>query len=99
MFKCGHLRFALKTGKPLGIMRERFGQDLDGHVASEFGVVRLIHFSHFPGTDLRDDFVRAEMGASRERHYLFPDGTRRFQLFKPVQHDIDLRSPALARWA
>jgi len=72
-------------------MRERFGQDLDGHVASEFGVVRLIHFSHFPGTDLRDDFVRAEMGASRERHYLFPDGTRRFQLFKPVQHDIDLR--------
>ena len=61
-----HLRFALKTGEPFGIVRERFRQNLDGHVAPELGVVRLIHFAHAARTDLREDFVGAELGAGRE---------------------------------
>jgi len=35
-----HLRFALKTGEPLGIVRDSFGQHLDGYIAPQLGVVR-----------------------------------------------------------
>ena len=70
-----HLRFALKTGEPFGIVRERFRQNFDGHVAPELGVVRLIHLSHAARANLRDDFVGAEICASSERHHFFPVGT------------------------
>jgi hypothetical protein len=70
-----HLRFALKTRKPLGIVRECFGQDFDRHVAPKLGVVRLVHFSHAARTDLRSDFIRAEFCAYRECHHFFPVGT------------------------
>jgi len=39
------LGFALEPGQPLRIVRKRFGQDFDGHVAPELGVVRLIDFA------------------------------------------------------
>src|ERR1700676_2248683 len=67
-----HFRFALKSGESLGIMRESFRQDLDGHVAPELGVVRLIHFTHPARADWCEDFVRAEMCANREGHFFSP---------------------------
>ena len=58
-----HFRFALKTGEPFGIVRERFRQNFDGYVAPELGVVRLIHFAHSARADGAEDFVRAEFCA------------------------------------
>src|ERR1700693_2634643 len=49
-------------------MRKRFGQDFDGHVAPELGVVRLIHLAHSARANLREDFVGAEFGARGDRH-------------------------------
>jgi hypothetical protein len=40
------LRFALKPGQPLRIVRKRLRQDFDGQVAPQLDVVRLIHFAH-----------------------------------------------------
>ncbi len=40
------LHFALEPGKPLRIVRKRFGQDFDGCVAPELGAMRLIDFAH-----------------------------------------------------
>ena len=67
-----HLRFALKPGEPFGIMREGFRQDFDGHVAPELGVVRLIDLAHPARADWCEDFVGAEMGASRDGHFFSP---------------------------
>ncbi len=64
------LRFALEPGQPLRIVRKRFGQDFDGHVAPELGVVRLVHFAHPARTDERDNLVGSQMCASRQRHFL-----------------------------
>ncbi len=58
-----HFRFALKTGEPFGIMRERFGQNFDGHIARELGVVRLIHLSHAACANGGGDLVRSQLGA------------------------------------
>ncbi len=60
------LCFPSKTGESFGIMCKRFRQNLDGYVAPELGVVRLIHFSHAASANLREDFVRAELCATRE---------------------------------
>ena len=48
---------ALKTRKSLGIVCERFGQDLDRHIAPEFGVVRSIYFSHPARANAGEDFI------------------------------------------
>ena len=48
----------------ISIVRDRFRQYFDGYVTPELGVVRLIDFSHPASANLRDDFVRAETGAS-----------------------------------
>jgi hypothetical protein len=39
------------------LMRESFGQNLDGYIAPELGVVRLEHFAHSARADGCDDFV------------------------------------------
>src|SRR6266550_1495522 len=67
-----HFRFALETGKPFGIVRERFGQNFYGHVAPELSVVCLIHLAHSARTDLHHDIVRAEACASRDGHFFNP---------------------------
>ena len=64
--RCQHLRFALKSCEPLGIVRESFGQNLDCHVAPKFGVVRLIHLAHAARADLRGDLIRTEFGPAIE---------------------------------
>jgi hypothetical protein len=58
-----HFRFALKSGEPLRIVRERFGQNFDGHIAPELRVVRLVDFAHSAGTNGGGDFIRSEFGA------------------------------------
>jgi len=63
-----HFRFALKTGKPLGVVCECFRQNFDGYVAPKLRVMRLIHFSHSTRTNGGEDFVRAEFGATGDGH-------------------------------
>src|ERR1700686_4504385 len=53
-------------------MCERLGQNFDGHVASELGVVRLIHFSHAARANLREHFIRTETCAGRDGHFFSP---------------------------
>jgi hypothetical protein len=60
---CQHLRFALESREPFGIMGECFWQNFDGHVAPELGIVRLIHFAHAASAYGRAHFVCAEFGA------------------------------------
>ena len=47
----------LKAGQPFGIVRKHFRKDLDGYIAPELGVVRLIHLTHPARANLREDFV------------------------------------------
>src|ERR1700693_2857666 len=63
-----HLCFALETGESFGVVCERFGQNFNGHVAPELGVVRLIDLTHTPSAYLREDAVRAEFCACGKRH-------------------------------
>ena len=41
-----HLRFALESREPVGISRERLGQDLDRDVAIQPRVARAIDLAH-----------------------------------------------------
>src|SRR5215470_5851866 len=70
-----HLRFALKASQPLGIVRKRFGENLDRYITPEFCVVGLADFAHAAGANLREEFVRAETCAGADGHYFFPVGT------------------------
>ena len=56
-------RFALETGEPFRVGRERFGQDLDGDVAIEARVARPIDLAHPAGPEGGEDLVGAEAGA------------------------------------
>ena len=87
--RCQHFRFALKTGEPFGIVRERFRQNFDGYVAPELGVVRLIHFAHAARANLRDDFVRSRVLCQRRWSFLQPRC--------PVEDDRDGRRRRLLR--
>jgi hypothetical protein len=44
-------------------------QDLDRHVAIEFGVVRAVDLPHTAGADGRTDLIRAKASAGRERRH------------------------------
>jgi len=57
------LGLALEAGEPLGILRERLGQDLDGHLAAEMCVRGAVHLPHPADANLRGHFVRAEASA------------------------------------
>src|SRR5215207_3362163 len=61
------LRFAREAREPIGNGRKGLGQDLQGHVAIEFGVARAIHLAHASGADGRDDLVGAESCSWGER--------------------------------
>src|SRR5712691_1663425 len=67
---CQHLRFALETGKPFGIVRKRFGQDFDGYVTAELGISRRVHFAHAARTNCREDFIRAQTLTDLDGHGL-----------------------------
>src|ERR1700719_516749 len=70
-----HLGFTLKASKSLGIVRERFGENLDRYITPQLCVMGLVNFSHAARTNRASDFIRAELGASGERHHFFPVGT------------------------
>ena len=67
-----HLRFALETGEPLGIVRERFWENFDGNIAPELGVLRLIDLSHSTCANRCGDLVRSELCARCDRHFFSP---------------------------
>ncbi len=54
-----HLRFALETGEPLGIVGERFRQDLQRDVAAKLRIPGAIHLAHAALANRGQDFVRA----------------------------------------
>ena len=58
-----HARLALEPRQPIGIARERRGQDLDRHVAPQLRVPRAIDLAHPAGAKRRHDLVRAEAAA------------------------------------
>ncbi len=61
-------RLALEARQPLGLLRERRGQHLDRHLASQPRVARAVHLAHAAGAERRDDLVGPEPGASGEWH-------------------------------
>ena len=58
-----HFRFALKARQSVDVNRERWRQDLDGHLTFQLRVGRPVHLAHPAFADLRDDFVDAETPA------------------------------------
>ena len=62
------LGLALETGQPLRVLRQLFGQHLDGHVPVESLVAGPEHHAHPAGSDLLDDAVVPEGLTSQIRH-------------------------------
>ena len=56
-------RFPRESGPALRIRGESRGQNLDRHIAPEFGVARAIHLAHAPGAEKRRDLVWSELPA------------------------------------
>ena len=66
----GRACFFFEPAQPVGAIGQRCRQDLDRDVAGEAGVARAIDLAHAAGADRRDDLVRAETIARRQRHGL-----------------------------
>ena len=64
------LCFPSETGKPIRIVRERFRQHLERHIAAQLHIARAIHFAHAARTNHGEHFVRAESITRREGHCL-----------------------------
>ena len=62
------LRLALEASEVVGVVGERGGQHLDGHVAIQLRVPRSIDLAHPAGTQGAEDFVGSEMVADGEGH-------------------------------
>jgi hypothetical protein len=60
--------FALEPSHPFRVNAERLGQDLDSHIAIESRVARPIDFAHPASPKGGENLVRAESGASGQRH-------------------------------
>jgi hypothetical protein len=60
--------FALQAGQAFGVPSQRGRQHFDGYVALQFVVAGAIDFAHASLADGGEDFVGAELFASRERH-------------------------------
>src|SRR3990172_3155604 len=104
-----HFGFALEAGQSFGIAGKLLGQDLDGYVAAELGVMGLIDVAHATGADVAGDFVGSEFCAGTE-HYSRRTArsgcaTRTFTLVKRlrtgmcsysarIRHSITLRARA-----
>ena len=63
-----HLGFALKTGQPVVVGRQRRWQDLERDLTFQVRVGRPIHLAHAAFAEEGDDFVDAETGAGGEGH-------------------------------
>ena len=73
MIQCrGGLGFALKTAECLRVFGYLVGQELEGDVATEFEVFRLIHDAHTPTADPAEDPVMGDClthGLGRSSHW------------------------------
>ena len=59
-------RFALKAREPVGVGRERLGQDLDRDGSVQLCIARAIDLPHPAFADRRGDFVDAKTRAGAE---------------------------------
>ncbi len=67
------LGFPLETAEGLRIVGELVGKELQGDVATELQVFRLIHQTHAPTADLAEDAVmgnRLPHGLGRSGHWV-----------------------------
>ena len=62
------LGLPLETHQPIGVGRERLGQDLERDVAIEPGIAPAIDLPHPPGPKRGDHFIRADSGAGTQAH-------------------------------
>ena len=69
--RCEDVCFALEPRRAIDVAAQGVADDFQGHVAMQLGVASAIHLSHTAGADERDDFVRAEARAGKQRHELF----------------------------
>ena len=66
----GGARLLLEAAQPIGIGRERGGQDLDRDLASEPRVARAVDLAHAAGAERREDLVRTQLRTCRKRQLL-----------------------------
>ena len=66
------LCLALEPRKPIGVLCEMIGQNLERDLALQLRVARPIHFPHAACPERGDDFVRTEPGARGEGHVREP---------------------------
>ena len=60
------LGFTQEAREPLGVVRERLGQDLDRDITIELGIPRPVDFAHAPAADRLDELEDAEARAGGE---------------------------------
>ena len=64
----GGLRLLLESAQPLWIRRHLWREDLDGDIALQLHVARLVHHSHAALAEEAVDFVRTQACARVECH-------------------------------
>ena len=52
--------FTSEAGEPIGVVRERCGQDFERDIAIERRIVRAIHLAHAADTEERRDVIDAD---------------------------------------
>ena len=67
------LGFTFKAPEPIGVVRERDGQDLECDLAIEFGIARAIDLAHATDTQQRSDVIDADRFAD-QIHSQMPNG-------------------------
>src|SRR5688500_14171872 len=62
------LRFALEPRETFGIGGNGFRQELEGDIALEPRIARLVDLSHAAGSEQGDDLIRPDAETRTERH-------------------------------
>ena len=65
---CKRLRFALEPRQPIGILRERFGQNFNSNLSTEVRVARAIDLAHTASADGRLNLVGSEASTGTNTH-------------------------------
>jgi len=69
MRRCGsRLCFTLEPRHALGVARKRLGQNFQGAIAPELGILRAVNLSHATRSDSGGNFVGAQVVARLESH-------------------------------
>ena len=66
--RSGGQRFALQAFASRGIGLQIIGEQLEGNLAIETGIVRPIHRGHAAATQVTDDVIRTQAVAGRQPH-------------------------------